>query len=642
VAAVIAVAIVIGFVSMPPSPAVAALTAPPLGAQSVGSTDASLQVTIEGRFRDFTTGQVIGGARITVSRADGTLAGTAIADTAGDFALAFDTAVGAKLTASYEAVGYLREESVLMATEPQVALDPLLTPRGVEEAVHYSLSETTLGRQPARLGSVAVAYSRALLGAAPTTPATIRVYRTHLETPVVQVVDFKFYCKHVLPCEWLTQWPTEALRAGAIAVKEYAWFYISKGGKYPNSTYPTVYADVTDGWEDQWYDPAVSNARTDAAVDYIWDKALLKDGALFMLQYCGHSDLDEDYRCPLHLTRMPQWGTYYLAQDKGWDWQQIIHYYWDPVSIVTLGGTSVPCTTIRGTDRYDTAILLSKAMYPEALPAGSGLVLAPGETFQEALCGAPLAAAYGGPVLLTYQNALANNVRDEIERLAPAYVVCVGVSDAVVTAVEDAVPAATVTSITGADVYDMSYQVAEALDFVSGGLGGATAIITRGDVFPDAIGASPLACAKSWPILLTEGATGDLNQNAAAALDVFGITSAIKVGTYAKLPTGIDGLANLSGADRYETNRNVAVWGKSAAGLSYSHLGIATGDKFPDALAAGPYMAQSDGILLLSPLYGPLPACISYAIAGNAESIDRVTFVAMIEPVISQVQALLP
>ena len=56
---------------------------------------------------------------------------------------------------------------------------------------------------------------------------------------------------------------------------------------------------------------------------------------------------------------------------------------------------------LRGVDRYDTAIKISKAMFPGALPPGSGLVLAPGDTFQEALCGAPLAAAYGGPVLLT-------------------------------------------------------------------------------------------------------------------------------------------------------------------------------------------------------------------------------------------------
>ena len=68
-------------------------------------------------------------------------------------------------------------------------------------------------------------------------------------------------------------------------------------------------------------------------------------------------------------------------------------------------------------------------MFPGALPADSGLVLAPGETFPEALCGAPLAAAYGGPVLLTYKTALASTTsRAEMQRLAPKYVFCIGLS----------------------------------------------------------------------------------------------------------------------------------------------------------------------------------------------------------------------
>ena len=62
------------------------------------------------------------------------------------------------------------------------------------------------------------------------------------------------------------------------------------------------------------------------------------------------------------------------------------------------------------------------------------------------------------------------------------------------------------------------------------------------------------------------------------------------MGTYATLPAGVTGLANLSGTDRYVTNRNVAHWAKDNAGLAFTHIGLATGDKFPDALASGPYL----------------------------------------------------
>ena len=59
--------------------------------------------------------------------------------------------------------------------------------------------------------------------------------------------------------------------------------------------------------------------------------------------------------------------------------------------------------------------------------------------------------------------------------------------------------------------------------------------------------------------------------------------------------------ANLSGTDRYVTNPNVANWAKNNAGLTFTHTGIATGDKFPDALASGPFLAKDDGMLLLEP-----------------------------------------
>ena len=89
-----------------------------------------------------------------------------------------------------------------------------------------------------------------------------------------------------------------------------------------------------------------------------------------------------------------------------------------------------------------------------------------------------------------------------------------------------------------------------------------------------------------------------------------GLTKTLKVGTYATMPAGVTAQANLSGADRYATNANVANWAKNNAGLSFTHTGLATGDKFPDALASGPYLAADDGILLLSPLTGPLPPVI--------------------------------
>ena len=222
---------------------------------------------------------------------------------------------------------------------------------------------------------------------------------------------------------------------------------------------------------------------------------------------------------------------------------------------------------------------------------------------------------------------------------------CIGLSTTAVNQVKAALPAATVTPINGVlnNVYDMSRKVADALEAKVGDMSGATAIVTPGANFPDAIGVSPLACARLWPIILTDKIDGSvLHPSARATFTALGITKALKVGTYATLPGGVTGLGNLSGSDRWCTNRNVAAWAEANAGLTFTHIAFATGDKFPDALAAGPYLAQDDGILLLSPLLGPVPAPIAVAVADNRSDVQRVTFIACIQPVVGQVRALLP
>jgi hypothetical protein len=80
----------------------------------------------------------------------------------------------------------------------------------------------------------------------------------------------------------------------------------------------------------------------------------------------------------------------------------------------------------------------------------------------------------------------------------------------------------------------------------------------------------------------------------------------------------------------------------AAGGLSFTHLGVTTGDKFPDALASGPYLALDNGILMLSPLAGPLPSCIGSQIVANGPAVQQVSFIAMIEPVVGQVKMRLP
>jgi hypothetical protein len=94
----------------------------------------------------------------------------------------------------------------------------------------------------------------------------------------VEIIDFKEYVRRVLPNEFYYWWPSETLKAGALAVKMYAWYWIERGGKWPD-------ADVLDSTCDQWYRPDFSHPRTDQAVEDIWTFMLTREGKLFETRY---------------------------------------------------------------------------------------------------------------------------------------------------------------------------------------------------------------------------------------------------------------------------------------------------------------------------------------------------------------------
>jgi hypothetical protein len=113
-----------------------------------------------------------------------------------------------------------------------------------------------------------------------TIPQTIRVritgkWECDLTAPYSLVtVDFKHYVKHVLPNEWYYFWPRESLKAGAVAVKTYAWYFIEQGGKWDD-------ADVLDNTCDQWYVPFLARESTNQAVDQTWHWLMTRAGQLF-------------------------------------------------------------------------------------------------------------------------------------------------------------------------------------------------------------------------------------------------------------------------------------------------------------------------------------------------------------------------
>ena len=117
-------------------------------------------------------------------------------------------------------------------------------------------------------------------------PVTIRVLRTAgPASGTVQTVPFRSYVYVVMAAEWGPGNPQEALRAGAVAVKEYAWYWAMnwRGRTGPDGS---CY-DVVDSTIDQVYSPETETpaATLTAAADITWTESLRKGGRLFATHY---------------------------------------------------------------------------------------------------------------------------------------------------------------------------------------------------------------------------------------------------------------------------------------------------------------------------------------------------------------------
>lgn len=129
-------------------------------------------------------------------------------------------------------------------------------------------------------------------------PDTIRVGRND---GTVDEVPFRRYVGTVMAMEWPYWLPKAALEVGAVAVKQYAWYWAMAGhhrGGFVNSRGKCY--DVVDSTRDQLYKPEKVHVRSKIwrAVDRTWDLTLRKNGRFFMTGYrygsdvrCGH-DVD--------------------------------------------------------------------------------------------------------------------------------------------------------------------------------------------------------------------------------------------------------------------------------------------------------------------------------------------------------------
>lgn len=260
----------------------------------------------------------------------------------------------------------------------------------------------------------------------------------------------------------------------------------------------------------------------------------------------------------------------------------------DQVNVVNMEKRSV---RVAGPSRYETAIALSKTGWNSS----DMVVLARGDLFPDALSGAPLAAQFKAPVLLTPRDGLLPAVKEEINRLGAKEVIILGSTSAVSSSVANdiaqscGIPNEKIHRFGGKDRYETSTLIASQINKPKD----AAAIMATGENFPDALSIASLAAFKGMPILLATGTK--LTPDCIDVLDKKEIKKVIIVGGSDVVSSDIENwlssnnynIQRLYGDERYATGRAIADYALSQ-GMSAATIFVATGEDFPDALVAGP------------------------------------------------------
>ena len=224
-------------------------------------------------------------------------------------------------------------------------------------------------------------------------------------------------------------------------------------------------------------------------------------------------------------------------------------------------------TRISDKDRITTSVEISKSAYTTS----ENVVLASGFNFADALSAGQLASALDAPLLLSSQDKLDSQTKNEIERLKAKKVFVVGGDNAISkTGIDTTLKSEKidVTRLEGQDRYSTSQKVMEKTKEI---INPEYLLIASGKNFPDALAATGFFVNHKSVMVLSDGLTYPQSN-----------LQEIAIGGKNQLPLkGFTG-RRVSGKDRYETALEIAK-------LSFdknNNAILASGEVFADSLSA--------------------------------------------------------
>lgn len=199
-----------------------------------------------------------------------------------------------------------------------------------------------------------------------------------------------------------------------------------------------------------------------------------------------------------------------------------------------LKGLNVSFSRISGSDRYETSVKVA-----QIIGGSNGIVIAPGESFADALSIASISAAQQMPILLSETDSLPSNVRTFIISANPSKAYVVGgtgvVKDQAVAGINN------LKRLGGTDRYDTNRLVIG--EFVNS-INFKNVYVATGIDFADALGGAAAAALTSSPIVLTDssasvaGSVVQSNIASISSLVVLGGTGVVPDVTVQKIING--------------------------------------------------------------------------------------------------------
>ena len=262
--------------------------------------------------------------------------------------------------------------------------------------------------------------------------------------------------------------------------------------------------------------------------------------------------------------------------------------------------TRGPVRRMAGNNRYETAAILAANYYQ---PGVQTLLVATGETFADALAAGPAAQLLKSPVLLVNRDQIPPATRAELLRLKPREIILLGgkeaVSDSVLSQLRGFTTRYRAFRIPGTDRYDTAARLSRQLFRP----GVPVVYLATGEHFPDALAASAASRHLQGPILLTArdvlpaATREELERLQPKQIILLGGEQAISRAVMAELHGLTSGtVRRIAGENRYDTAAQIsATWFPPGTATVF----LATGEHFPDALAAGPLTGIGKGPLLL-------------------------------------------